>query len=85
MDMPSYEIGYREGENSGNADWILALDVLPFDVNSPNDVIVEVELLRTILHAIKGAATYGPPTEETLRTIRRYADGGLTTKIAPIV
>lgn len=42
---PSYEVGYAEGESSGYADWLIALDRLPFDVHEPKDVIDAVNRL----------------------------------------
>lgn len=41
-----YSVGYTDGESSGQATWVLALDVLSFDVSSPQDVIVEVNKLQ---------------------------------------
>jgi hypothetical protein len=34
----------------------------------------EVERLRAALYAIRGAAVYGPSTDETRKTILRYVD-----------
>jgi hypothetical protein len=39
INNPAYEAGYQDGQSSGNFDWIIALDLLPFDVNCPDDVI----------------------------------------------
>jgi hypothetical protein len=39
INSPAYEAGYKDAQNSGHFDWIIALDVLPFDVNCPDDVI----------------------------------------------
>ena len=40
-----YEIGYRDGANSGFAVWVAILDVLPFEVKCPEDVIEGVRAL----------------------------------------
>jgi hypothetical protein len=39
INNPAYEAGYQDGESNGNADWILSLELLPFDVQCPGDVL----------------------------------------------
>jgi hypothetical protein len=48
--LPSYEVGYRDGESSGHADWMIALDeVLPGGVEPwPHAVADYIEQLQTI-------------------------------------
>lgn len=55
-DDPRYEAGYRDGESSGYADFVLALmDVLPDDVEPvPTQVATYIAALRAEVAAAKG-------------------------------
>lgn len=51
----AYEIGYRNGESSGYADWFIALvDTLPIEVDghSPSAVAEYIEKLQDQIEAV---------------------------------
>lgn len=69
LDLRSYDVGYRDGENSAHADWFMALeDVLPDDID-PDDVTPSrvAALLADAYRRLawQGLATVEPPPSKS--------------------